>query len=148
MSRTYRRNDRVNRYRGEKMRRGRKPFQTSENVALYRNAMRIQCSASLTEKWLFHSEEAALQAISYNKKERIRRDKPDKYERTYFCKACGGYHLTSKPKEVWLRNKYEMGVKQGRIQTRDYANFSTNGGFSAFLKQKEDYIKKKSHEDF
>lgn len=107
MSRTYRRKDRKFKahVRG---RSGHFHAQKSERPPMYKNAIRIRCVAAVAEKWLFHSKEAAIEAAKYNWHQRLERDGEDRRERVYYCRTCGGWHLTKMSKEQWREKKAKV----------------------------------------
>lgn len=112
MSRTYRRKPEGltkhwNRY-GKKTRVGGQGNFERELPAFYRNAKRVRCAAAGSMKWLFKSQSAAVKAAGYNFHQRIDRGKAKEYERAYFCKACGGFHLTTMDRDAWKDRKQEI----------------------------------------
>lgn len=68
----------------------------------YRNARKTMCAASGCEKWLFHSKGAAVEASKYYfNNDGWRQKEKGQKARSYYCGACGGWHLTKMSYKEW-----------------------------------------------
>lgn len=123
MSRTYRRkikNRIARRGHSGKTRNG--EALTKDLPPCYKNAKRVHCAAAGVTKWWFHSRNAAIEAAKFNWQNRFNNGKNQKYERTYHCSACDGWHLTTMNREEWQGRKQELADLQG-IELDENGNF-------------------------
>lgn len=124
MSRTYRRKSKNHPIRRGYSGKSRNGLSLTQDLPpCYKNAVRMRCVASGATKWWFHSKSAAVNAAKYNFFNKINSGKKPKYERAYFCKTCGGYHLTTMNLEEWKVRKAELAELQG-LELDENGNFT------------------------
>lgn len=88
--------------------------------ANYRNAKKMMCASSGAKKWLFHSRGAAIDAARvYLDGDDFRYKTEEKVARAYYCKACGGWHLTKMNLRQWNERKREMRRLRGKKRRPD-----------------------------
>lgn len=124
MSRTYRRKTKKHAGRSKPGKGRSAEAYIKEQPAVYRNATRVRCAASMSEKWMFHSKNAAIEAAKYNFTNKTKNFRENAvYERAYHCTACGGWHLTKMDIGQWLVRKKELATVNG-VELDENGNFT------------------------
>lgn len=75
---------------------------------------RIFCIVCKKPKLLFASEQKADNFIRFNAEE-IAKENEKVPVRSYYCKACGGWHVTSSPKRQFIRKKNQVQASENPI---------------------------------
>ena len=107
---------------------------------------RVYCYDCGKPKLLFETEKKALNFIKFNADE-IEQTKGYKPERIYFCKACGGYHVTHSKVERYIPSITDKALErfhdfQERWEKNKFRSKETPNERIVYDKKKKCFVKK------